>query len=666
MIATTVPDQAVDRTRWFEALRSALADRATPKLVLVLEDVHWADAATLDWLTWVRGRPGAILVVATARSGTRIAGAQDLTIGPLGRDEIERIVGCPPELAAEVHDRSGGNPLLALAIASADHTDDVPSSVHDAVARSAAHLDQGLVEVARAIAVLDAADDIDLLSAVLQLPVNRVIDALERLVDTGFLVESGTGFAFRHALVRDALSRGTSAARTAFVHREAARVLAARGEPDPLAVALHARLGGVLDLAAESFARAAAVAADRADLGVAESHLRAAIEAQPTAGAHVALARVLMAVQRLDEAAADAQRAIELDGGPASFEIAGWVEYYRRRYDRALRFAEEAVDRASPNSPLHASALALSGRVRHSRGDAAGAEARLVASQHGPPAVRALGEVWLAQLRTHQGRPDEALDLVEHALLDPQRIAHPFAPLHGRFTRVMALGQRGQLRAAIEACDELRTAAARAGTVGDRFATVELNVRSWLLRAADRLSEASDLNRQAIERNGSPDGSGPRSDGFAEAYWVALLDLADGQMRAGDHDAASATVDVVAAIDTWDGTMAWHQRHRLGLLRSRLARERHDLDRAAQLAEAVRRDALARGAERYAALAAAELALAGADGDLDRIEQVVATLRRCAALELPPLLGQLGRRHDRADWVEEAAARAEALTAGLA
>ena len=112
-----------------------------------------------------------------------------------------------------------------------------------------------------------------------------------------------------------------------------------------------------------------------------------------------------MVAGRLDEAAGQAERAVALGGGPEELEIAGWVDYYRRRYEPARRFADEAVVRAAPASPIHASALALAGRVRHGTGDTGGAEQRLVGALDGPPAVRGVAEVWLGQLRVHEGRP---------------------------------------------------------------------------------------------------------------------------------------------------------------------------------------------------------------------------------------------------------------------
>jgi hypothetical protein len=144
---------------------------------------------------------------------------------------------------------------------------------------------------------------------------------------------------------------------------------------------------------------------------------------------------------------------------------------------------------------------------------------------------------------------------------------------------------------------------------------------------------------------------------------VAWLDLADGHLACGDADAAASVLARVGALDTWNGTMAWHQRHRLGLQRARLARAAGDTALAAELAVDVQRDAARRRTPRYAALAHLQLALAGGDGDRDRIERSVDVLRGCAALELPSLLLELGSRQGDERWSSEGAERRRALSA---
>ena len=646
--ATTVPDARTLQWRWFATVLAGLAEHAAPT-VLVLEDMQHADRVTCEWVRWVQGRPGRLLVVAVGAPGIDVPGASRVVLGPLDHDEIETLVvarGGSVIHAETVYRRSGGNPLFALALAelpdSGSDAGELPRSVHETVADTLRRLDAGSVDVVRAGAVLDAVVDVDLLAAVIEVSAIDVIDRLERAAAVGLLTESGSGFEFRHGVVREALVATTGAARRAFLHREAARVLQERPGRDALAVAVHARLGGAMDLAATAFRDAAARSLARWDLPAAEEHLRASLHADDRADVRVELARVLMSAQRLEEATVEAAGAIERGGGPAALEVAGWVDYYRRRYESAQRYADEAVERSVPDSPIRGSAFALGGRVRHGAGDTSGAEQRLVHALRGPPAVRGVAEVWLGQVRVHQGRPLDALDLIEHALIDPAHLAHPFAPLHGRFGRVVALGQLGRIGHALQACDDLQTAIESAATVGQRFHAVERNVRAWLLRGVGRLDEADELNRAAIEFAGAIDGSGPNSDGLAEAYWVAWLDLVDGRLARGDVDGAALLMAVVDVLDTWNGTMAWHQRHRLGLQRARLARARGDDATASALATAVMNDAGRRSSARYAALAHVQLALAKGDSDRGRIDRSLATLRECAALELPDLLTALG------------------------
>ena len=633
-------DTRADRFRWFGAVLERLMAAPAPA-GLVVDDVQWADSATREWLSWVQGQDGALLVIAITRSGDTIASAHEVALGPLSQEAVGTLIGSSdPSRTASVHSRSGGNPLFALALAGAPD-DALPESVQQVVASTLARLDPLDVELLRAVAVLDASLDVDLVAGVLRQPAIELIGRLERAAGVGLLVERGTGYEFRHALMREALAESTGTARAALLHREAARLLDDRPARDPLAVAVHAGLGGASEIAARAYREAAMVSFGRADLAAAETQIRASLDAAESAETHRALALVLMAGRRMDEAAAAAERAMALDGSAEALETAGWIDYYRRRYDRARRFADEAVARAAPGSAVRASALALGGRIRHGIGDTSVAGERLVEALDGPPAVRGVAEVWLGHVRLHEGRPDDALELVEHALLDPDHIAHPFAPLHGRFARVMALGQLGRLGDAMNACDDLREATRRAGTPGTRFVAVELNVRSWLLRGAGRSAEAIDLNRSAIEHNGAVDGSGPFSDALAEAYWVAWLDLADGYLAGGDASSAAALLQTLNAIDTWDGTMAWHQRHRLGLIRSRIARAGGDDSAAAQLACDVVTSAAALGTARYEALAHVQLALAGGDRNTDRVARSVGVLRRCAALELPALLEEL-------------------------
>lgn len=633
--ATVVAAPEAGRARLFAALVDLVRELAGGRVpVLVVDDLHLGGEATIEWLRYASRRPGRLLVVGTRRPGGHppFEEATRLELGGLDVAAASALVGTAR--AADLHARSGGNPLLLTALADTED-DSLPVTVLDAVRRRVDGLGDAEATV-RVAAVLGAEVDLDLLADVLQRPAVELLGHLEVAAAAGVLVERGVGFAFRHELEREALGLDLGAARRALVHRDAARVLADRAEADPLGVGVHARLGGDGALAVASFTRAAEVAMARHDVAAAEAHLVEALESGDAPRAFVTRARLRMATGRLDEAADDAARAVAGGAGAVALEVAGWVAYYRRRYDEALGYAEAALERVT-DPALRVSCLALAGRVRHGAGllpDAVEALEQASALE-APPEVRALAAVWLAQARAHQGRPSVALALVNRALADPDRIAHPFAPLHGRFIAVLALGQLGRGAEALRACDVLDTEVQRRGEVGSRMAAPAANVRAWILRWTGRGDEADELNHRAVE---STDAVGVRS----EAHYAGLLDLADGRLLAGDDGGAGALLDRLRSIEGWEGTMAWHQRHRWGLLGARLALRDGDADRAAELASSVESDAHRRGARRYELLAAGVRVLAGGE-DAD-VDDVTSGLRGCAALDGAPLVEALGAR----------------------
>ena len=659
--ATVVADADAGRASLFTALIAVLgrAGRGKPT-VLVVDDLHVAGSGTLAWLAFARRRcQGTLIVVTTRPGGAKLLDAtHHMTLGPLDRDAVAELVGA--ERAGPLYERSGGHPLLLAALASSGD-EELPATLRDAVAERVDSLGPDVAATLRIAAVLGPECDLDLVAEVAATAAVDVLAHLEEAARAGLVVERGSRFAFRHELVREALEAATGAARRALVHQRAAKALAARPRPDPLAVALHARAGGDRALGSSWFVAAAASAARRFDLDAAEGHLAAALELGATAEAYTARARVRMSRVALAEAAADAERAISLGGGPAALEVAGWVAYYRRQYPEAGAFADEAATRATDDA-VRVSALALAGRVRHGAGDLAGAVERLTAVGDGPPAVRGVAEVWLAQARLHQGRPVDALAALARPMTEPDALAHPWAPLHLRFNRILALGQLGRVSDALRVVAELDTVVTREGPVGARFVAPAANVGAWILRWSGRGEEADDRNRRAYEATGGD--AGPGAEALAEGHYVALLDLADGCLLRRDYAGAELVAARLAPMDTWPGTMAWHQRHRLGLVRARLALAAGDGGTAAELASAVGDDAAKRGAGRYELLARAVLGLADPSIPDEELDVVVDGLGRCAALDGWPLVAALGaaRRHDH--WCAEAERRAAAVVAG--
>ena len=640
--ATVVSDAQAARTRVFVALAASVSRSGGGRpVVIVVEDLHVAGGGTLAWLAFAGRRCHRTLLVVTTRPG----GAKDLEatchirLGPLDRHAVAELVGS--DRAVALYERSGGHPLLLAALAGAE-AEDVPATLREAVASRVDALGDDVAATLRVAAVLGPECDLDLLAQVAGTPVVDVLAQLEAAAQAGLLVERGNGFAFRHQLFREALEAATGAARRALVHQVAARALAGRPNADALDVAIHARAGGDRALAASSFVAAARAAAARFDVDAAEQHLEAALDLAPTADALVARARLRMS------RAASAR-------GNGALEVAGWVAYYRRRYDEARAYADEAVARAADEAVL-VSALALAGRVRHGAGDLSGAVEQLTAVGGGPPVVRGIADVWLAHARVHQGRPADALAALARPMVDPDSLAHPFAPLHLRFGRILALGQLGRVSDALSVADDLDATVERTGAVGARFGGPAATVRAWILRWSGRVEEADECNWRAVDAAGGD--AGPTGEAMAEGYYAALLDLADGCLLRGDAAEASVLAGRLAAVDTWHGTMAWHQRHRVGLVRAKLALAGGDPATAAELARTVAGDAGRRGASRYELLAHAVVGLADRSVPEEQLSSVIDGLGRCAVMDGWPLVLALATARRSEQWRREAERRA--------
>jgi DNA-binding CsgD family transcriptional regulator/tetratricopeptide (TPR) repeat protein len=267
----------VSRLRLLRRIRSTLT--AAPTL-LILEDVHWADEATLDVL----------LIVATFRS-EETGGDHPLTVvrGDLAtlpgviRMQLPAltVAGVRALLAGaesaldpgRLHERTGGNPFYVTEVLAAGDGE-VPATVRDAVLARVARLPAAAREVAAAAAVLGRRADIGLLTTVAGEPAGAADDCISR----GVLVADGAGVSFRHELARLVVEQSLPQAQRAAVHGRALAELTARGSGDHRRLAHHAAGCGnrpaVLEHAPQAADRAARLGAHREAL----DHLQLALD----------------------------------------------------------------------------------------------------------------------------------------------------------------------------------------------------------------------------------------------------------------------------------------------------------------------------------------------------------------------------------------------------
>jgi predicted ATPase len=234
--------------------------RASRPVVWILEDLHAADAATLDLLVYLARplRALRLLLLVTLRdrdprisdrTAARLArlarDGRELRLGPLEGAELERLVagvagrGLAPARLAELCELSGGNPLFAIECARAarDHSrdrDDVrlPGNLRTLINERVA----GLGAAARELLACGAILGRDFQAAAVAhmkgaLPA-QVIEPLQAALRAGLLQEPRPGsFRFPHILIRDAIEAELSASARATLHDLAARALEADGAP---------------------------------------------------------------------------------------------------------------------------------------------------------------------------------------------------------------------------------------------------------------------------------------------------------------------------------------------------------------------------------------------------------------------------------------------------
>ncbi|MBB5857276.1 ATP-binding protein [Amycolatopsis umgeniensis] len=306
-------DGAADGFRLYDAVTSVLvaASQEQP-VVVVLEDLHWADASSLRLLefaaqhTWFER----LLLIGTYRDVEvetidhplrslmlpLLTKATSVTLTGLEPDEVgalmARTAGAEPDgaLVAEVHRRTGGNPFFVEQTARLWHSggsaETIAPGVADALQRRLSLLPQPVLDLLTTASVLGREFHRRLLADVAPAPVPQVDRLLDQAVAARLVVVHGQGrFAFAHDLVRETLYASLSEADRRKKH--AAVVAAVREMPSspdrifPADLARHALLADrELDpnLAVELLLAAAIDATGRMAAEEATTHYRRAME----------------------------------------------------------------------------------------------------------------------------------------------------------------------------------------------------------------------------------------------------------------------------------------------------------------------------------------------------------------------------------------------------
>lgn len=267
-----------NRDRVFRGLLSTLQRVARP-MVVVFEDVHWADEATLDLLHFLGRRLNTTrtLLIATYRDdevGPRhplrvvmgdlatSATIRRLTLPPLSEGAVRSLAEGSPLDAAELHRQTGGNPFFVTEVL-ASGGESIPLSVRDAVLARAARLSA----TGRATLETAAVIGFRIEPWVLEETAGSDATAVEACISVGMLRPQQDLLAFRHELARDAILQALSPQRSVTLHGKVLKVLRSSSHDDLARLAHHAEAAGdrqaVLEYAPKAARRATELKAHR-------------------------------------------------------------------------------------------------------------------------------------------------------------------------------------------------------------------------------------------------------------------------------------------------------------------------------------------------------------------------------------------------------------------
>jgi DNA-binding SARP family transcriptional activator/tetratricopeptide (TPR) repeat protein len=265
-----VPDAETARFRFFEGVTLLLARLAARRpIVVILDDLHWADQSSLRLLEFAVGAltDAPILLAGTFRDSeartpplasslamlARTPDLERLALTGLSPEEVGAYVAAvvgdeaDPRLADSLHDRTAGNPffvgeLVRLLrhegmLGDAHVAPTVPEGVRDVIRTRLARLPEEALPVLTAGAVAGREFDVALVAHVCNIDEDRALDLVEAAWMTGIVDEAHDGlghFRFSHELVRETLCEDLTALRRIRLHRRIGDAIEAlHGERNP-------------------------------------------------------------------------------------------------------------------------------------------------------------------------------------------------------------------------------------------------------------------------------------------------------------------------------------------------------------------------------------------------------------------------------------------------
>jgi DNA-binding CsgD family transcriptional regulator len=569
-------------------LTTNLCEDAGPLLLLV-DDVHWADEPTLHFIRYLAQRivELPVAIVAARRpiaggSGHLDAVASSIAeLAPLSPDAGAGLVrrrapAAGEELASACMEVTGGNPflleeLLAEIVSGRDVTMSaeavrglVPEAVRRMVVLRLAGLGPDCHSLARALAILSDRGDLGAAARVAGLDDGSAAAAVERLTDARVL-DPGRPGRFRHALIRAAIERELPASTRSELHRRAAAILRAAGAPVEVVAGHVGTASPQGDPEAVETLRAAAERAAAAKAHEeAVAMLERALEEPPSAEiVPVVLTELGRAQAPLDADAArrSLEEAIALRP-PAETSVGALLELAHMHYahgrlgdaseaiEQGLELVEGRVELRELELRLEAAYYSVATLVPD-RSEAAQARGRrlaanLVQSESLTPGERS-AMVAIGLSGTIAGEPAEAnVQLVKRAIEGGRLIEEATADDPVVYMATGVLFYSDELALEIEFASEAIADAQRRGSVL-AFATASY-ARGWPYLLSGSLAEATADFEAALDA---------RRYGWEQYVAPAYAGLARCLVEAGEPELALERLDELGP--DWQRNPVWSQ-----------------------------------------------------------------------------------------------------------
>ena len=359
--------EAVDRNRVFDAFLALLREpRGSPPLV-VFEDLHWADDATLDLLRVVgrRIRDLPVLFIGTYRDDEvgnehplRLAvgdirpAAVEIEVPALSLEAVEVLVEGRGIDAVALHGATGGNPFFVTEVVAVGE-EEIPVTVRDAVFARLGRLTLPGQQILRAASVLGHTCEPTLVQEV----ADGDLLAIEECVERGMLQVDEDLVRFRHELAQRTIREGLGPSELVALHGRALAALRRAGVADPGRLAHHAveadDAAAVLELSPEAGDRAARLGAHREATAHYAAALRFAPELDERSRAELleCHARESLLIDDVDGALASQREALDYWRRLGDVRAEGnclralsLVTWFAGDAERAIEIAERAVE----------------------------------------------------------------------------------------------------------------------------------------------------------------------------------------------------------------------------------------------------------------------------------------------------------------------------------